>query len=669
MWSEVALRSPDRSTTSIHTEKECSATSRAVLAVVPARMNLSLITRTKFYFALNSIRHPYSCFLALCIALLFSITASAQTKTFFKDTRVFDGLNLLPSTNVLIEGEKITAMGNTIIAPPDATVIDGKGKTLLPGLIDAHAHVFYSALQDAIEAGVTTELDMFTDPTYADSVRKQQEAGRMLDRADLYSAGTLVTAPGGHGTEYGFPIPTLRADTGESPDATRKLAQAFVDARLAEGSDYIKIISDNGGIFGRKIPTLSKRTIAALAEAAHKRGRLAVAHIGSLKEAREAIEAGVDGLMHAPSDIAPDKDFVKLAREHGVFVCPTLSVILSATGGTNEAVTADTNVMKYATAENIANLRKSFPHSATATANYAAAATATKMLQLGHVPILAGTDAPNPGTAHGIGLHREMELLVQAGLSPVHALAAATGNPADAFHLKDRGHIGVGFRADLLLVQGDPTTNITDSRAIIAVWKRGHLLDRAPYLAKVAKEHGEQATLATSPGPSGLGDGLISDFEDGTMKTHFGAGWSISTDVIAGGNSIASDSIVSDGAGNSRKSLLVKGEVRDQFQYPWAGVMFSPGPGAMNPVNLSSKKGLHFWCKGDGATYRLMIYTKHGGYMPAVKGIKMGDKWKEYSIPFSSFPDIDGHDIMSIIFCAGTDPGPFRFQLDEVGLE
>ena len=98
----------------------------------------------------------------------------------------------------------------------------------MPGLIDAHAHVYGSALEDAIEAGVTTVLDMFTDPKMAANVRKEQEAGRMLDKADLYSAGILVTAPGGHGTEYGIPIPTL-----SSPDS----AQAFVDARLAEGSD------------------------------------------------------------------------------------------------------------------------------------------------------------------------------------------------------------------------------------------------------------------------------------------------------------------------------------------------------------------------------------------------------------------------------------------------
>src|SRR5438045_8755398 len=141
---------------------------------------------------------------------------------------------------------------------------------------------------------------MFTTPLYAANIRKDQEAGKLLDKADLVSAGFLVTAPGGHGTEYGMPIPTL-----SSADS----AQAFVDERLAEGSDYIKIVYDNGKIFGMKTPTLSKVTLKAVIDATHKRGRLAVAHIGSAEEARDAVECGIDGLMNAPSDAMPDAAF------------------------------------------------------------------------------------------------------------------------------------------------------------------------------------------------------------------------------------------------------------------------------------------------------------------------------------------------------------------------
>jgi imidazolonepropionase-like amidohydrolase len=94
------------------------------------------------------------------------------------------------------------------------------------------------------------------------------------------------------------------------------------------------------------------------------------------------------------------------------------------------------------------------------------------------VPILAGTDAPNPGTAHGPSLHGELELLVRAGLTPVEALRAATSTPARVFRLGDRGRIAPGMRADLVLVDGDPTSDVTATRRITRIWKNGFPVDR-----------------------------------------------------------------------------------------------------------------------------------------------------------------------------------------------
>jgi imidazolonepropionase-like amidohydrolase len=94
------------------------------------------------------------------------------------------------------------------------------------------------------------------------------------------------------------------------------------------------------------------------------------------------------------------------------------------------------------------------------------------------VDILAGTDAPNPGTAHGASMHHELELLVRAGLTPKAALAAATSMPAKHFRLADRGRIAVGMRADLLLVRGDPTQDIQTTRNIERIWKNGYAVSR-----------------------------------------------------------------------------------------------------------------------------------------------------------------------------------------------
>src|SRR5207302_10629981 len=112
----------------------------------------------------------------------------------------------------------------------------------------------------------------------------------------------------------------------------------------------------------------------------------------------------------------------------------------------------------------------------------AGATEAIDQLRPVHVPILAGTDAPNPGTEHGASMHGELALLVQAGLTPFEALEAATANPAKAFRLSDRGEIAPGKRADLLLVKGDPGADITATRNIVGIWKAGTRDDRDKYL-------------------------------------------------------------------------------------------------------------------------------------------------------------------------------------------
>jgi imidazolonepropionase-like amidohydrolase len=109
------------------------------------------------------------------------------------------------------------------------------------------------------------------------------------------------------------------------------------------------------------------------------------------------------------------------------------------------------------------------------------ALASVRALHAGGVEILAGSDAPNPGTAHGASLHHELELLVRAGLTPTEALRAATSAPARRFGLADRGRIAPGQRADLLLVAGDPTADIRATRAIERIWKNGAPVERRRY--------------------------------------------------------------------------------------------------------------------------------------------------------------------------------------------
>jgi imidazolonepropionase-like amidohydrolase len=538
----------------------------------------------------------------LALSLLMLGVAAAQQPSgnfVIRDVRVFDGVRVTPSATVVVRDGKIASVGEGSDAPRGLPVIDGSGKTLLPGLIDSHTHSFGNALRQALESGVTTELDMFTDWRYARQVKSEQAEGKDTDLADLRSAGTLATAPKGHGTEYGLNIPTI---------AGPAEAQAFVDARIAEGSDYIKIIYT----VPLAMPTVSKETLAALVQAAHQRGKMAVVHINSRQGAMDAIEAGADGLAHLFEDQPPGADFGRFVAAHHAFVITTLTVLESSR-------------------------------------TYANAEEALRQLKAAGVPILAGTDAPNVGT-HGAAMHHELELLVRAGLTPVEALRAATSTPAAVFHLDDRGVIRSGARADLLLVTGDPTAAIAATHNIAGVWKAG--------IALASKEAAQPAVAA----------GELSDFEDGTTKAAFGFGWQATADKLAGGKSEAEIKVVPGGANGSKYSLLVEGEVRPGFVFPFAGAAFYPAAKPMQPANLSGAKSIRFRAKGDGQTYRVMVYTRAGGYMPGMQTFAAGPEWTVYTFPLTAFNGTDGHDITAISFAAGPEPRKFAFQIDDVGL-
>ena len=239
---------------------------------------------------------------SLALVLFLSATALLPAQSggsyVIRDVRVFDGETVAERQTVVISQGRITAVGGAQVAVPiGAQEIAGEGRTLLPGLTDAHIHLpifpvaaTTEALQQSLAFGVTTSIVMGAAPSQFVARIKGLEDTDPTDIAAVLSAGIYATAPGGHPTQMGGPaFPTLTAP-GE--------ADAFVAARMAEGSDFLKIIYDDIERFGRKLPTLDEATVAALATAAHARGRIAVAHIGTEQYARSAITAGVDGLVH-----------------------------------------------------------------------------------------------------------------------------------------------------------------------------------------------------------------------------------------------------------------------------------------------------------------------------------------------------------------------------------
>jgi imidazolonepropionase-like amidohydrolase len=156
---------------------------------------------------------------------------------------------------------------------------------------------------------------------------KEIESADSSDLSDVRTAGSGATAPGGHPAETSGPaIPTITRP---------EQAEAFVDARIREGSDFIKAFYDDLSAYlpeGRRLPMMSRETLRGLVEASHKRGKLVVVHIGTEQQARDAINAGADGLAHMFTGKSAGADFGKFAASRGVFVIPTLAMLYSTSG-------------------------------------------------------------------------------------------------------------------------------------------------------------------------------------------------------------------------------------------------------------------------------------------------------------------------------------------------
>lgn len=353
----------------------------------------------------------------------------------------FDGTSLRgPATIAFDDGRILSVEPDDGAADLPAGAVDATGLTLLPGLIDAHVHLDGPQnLERAARWGITTMLDMgSTPPQLVESLRNRSGL------PDIRSSESPASAPGGiQTTVMGFDRSTAIAASAD--------ADPFVSARVAEGADYIKIIVEDPAVMGSA--ALDVERVTALVAAARARDLLVYAHVTTAAAMRIAVDAGVDVLTHVPIDDVLDDALVESIVADGQVSVPTLVMMREATKQANSR-THGTGT------------------------DYRHAELSVAAMERANIPILVGTDAnavegsPFP-VPHGDSLHEELELLVAAGISPLDALRGATVLPARHLDLGDRGSIEVGRRADLVLVDGDPLTDITATRAVRGVWIGG----------------------------------------------------------------------------------------------------------------------------------------------------------------------------------------------------
>jgi len=362
----------------------------------------------------------------------------AQKETLIKNVTLFDGEKIITKANILFETGYITKVSNEPLTT-DGKVIDGKGKFLMPALTNSHVHIWGEyLLNGAAKAGVLNTLDMAANEELSPLLKSVDKT----NFASYYSAGYAATAPEGHGTQFGFSLPTLTKVSE---------AEKFVADRLSAGADFIKIIVEP------RSPTLGHDIVAELITEAHRQQTIAVVHASKMDDAYEVIKNGADGLVHLWTDkIMEDSVLQEWAKSNDFFIIPTL--ILS------------NRYMKKATESGyeykrvtVSNLQKQLK----------------KLYEVG-VPILVGTDPPNIGINFGTDIFEEMLLISEAGVPNIEVLKGATSLPADKFNLSQKGYLRKGYKADMLLIDGNPILNISDISNQEMVWKSGNLLDKTP---------------------------------------------------------------------------------------------------------------------------------------------------------------------------------------------
>lgn len=428
-------------------------------------------------------------------ALLLATVAlpAAAEPILLENARVFDGQRDLGITPVLIDGTRIVHVGTPLpAAASGARRIDYTGKTLLPGLVSDHAHVgntqglehgdrFYTRdnvvrdLRQFQRYGITTVTALGMNGADFFAIRKAVNADPALG-AQLYGAG------GGIGAPNGAP-PADSMGLSHDPVARPRNAQearAAVATQQADGVDLIKLwVDDMGG----KRPMMTPEVYRAAIAEAHARGLKVAAHIHDLAQARDLVDAKVDILAHGIRDRAVDPMLARKMRDQGTWYIATIAI--------DEA--------NYWYAENPQQLQQPFLRTALPAdvlarwsqpewqraqlagsgipAARQAVATNLDNLRRLHatgVKLGFGTDAGAlPQRVIGFAEHRELQLLVQAGLTPTQALQTATAQAADLLGLSDRGRIAAGKRADLLVLDADPLADITHSQRIDAVWQAG----------------------------------------------------------------------------------------------------------------------------------------------------------------------------------------------------
>ena len=437
---------------------------------------------------------------SLFLGCLISFSIAAQPVV-FEHARIIDGTGKAPLENavLVVDGARIASVGAAakVKRPKGARVVDATGKTIMPGLVVSHGHVgvvmdganrpdAYSRenvlrqLAQYERYGVTAVLALGLNRDLGYDLRDEQRRGG-IPGAALYVAGRGIGAPGG-----APPLP-VAPDQVYRPQTVDE-AVAEVKETAAHHADMLKIWVDD--IFG-KLPKLRRDVYQAAIVEAHRNKLRVAAHIFYLEDAKALAEAGLDAFAHSVRDQFVDDALVQAMKAKKMVYIPTLNVDESSFMFVDDPSLLDDPFLAGAISPaQLAQLRspelkKKVEADPNLSKNRDAVKNGMHNLKVLHdagVRIAFGTDSGgNPVRIQGWAEHRELQLMVKAGLTPMDAIVAATRGSAEFLGAADRGVLKPGKRADFLVLAGNPLDDIRNTRQLVSVWNGGKEIQPAAH--------------------------------------------------------------------------------------------------------------------------------------------------------------------------------------------